>query len=500
MNWSKKPLSDQDTNDTGDSIQIGNVGEKAAVAAGRGAKALSIGTLQLDMRLWPVVVILLGVIVALAYFLWPKNPEAMTGEFNVAVAEFTVLDEDGQPIGSQDGENFADFLFQRLELEFAGLDLSIPYELWPPGYTGQISGTTPQERAQAGEKRADEINANILVYGFITQGGAGSQVHPEFFVNYRGFEQAEELTGEHELGRPVRLDLPFDPAQFQGVDNPALTARIKALNLITIGLAYLMTDNHDQAYTYFVEAESTPGWLTSAGKEVVYLLLGNTHVRRATMEKSSVPLMEAQQAFENALQINPDYARAQVGLAGTLYLQALGDPEDPSFDTVDPDKLTEAEAAFQNALQAADAPDSAEIPAKVHNGLGQVYLVRAQIGETEWISRAQSEFEAVVSAFVAGDTRLADLAGHAYARLGFIALMEGDTDTAVERLSQAAELVTPFWQGHYTALAGDIYASLGHHEQAREAYQKAVQIAEQFGYQDSAETYLEKIRELKSGG
>jgi hypothetical protein len=103
----------------------------------------------------------------------------------------------------------------------------------------------------------------------IRDAGNSSEVIPEFYVNYRGFEQAQEITGEHGLGKAIRLALPFDPAQFQGVENPALAARVQALNLIAVGLAYYSTDNLNQALEYFSRGEATPGWLSNAGKEVI---------------------------------------------------------------------------------------------------------------------------------------------------------------------------------------------------------------------------------------
>jgi tetratricopeptide (TPR) repeat protein len=119
--------------------------------------------------------------------------------------------------------------------------------------------------------------------------------------------------------------LPFD-YKLQSVENPALSARASALSLIAIGMAYQSVDNYEQALQFFQRAEETPGWLDSAGKEVIYLLLGNAYARQASLQKSAQPLEAAAQAYEKALALNSQYARAQVGLASVICLQALGDP------------------------------------------------------------------------------------------------------------------------------------------------------------------------------
>jgi hypothetical protein len=91
-----------------------------------------------------------------------------------------------------------------------------------------------------------------------------------------------------------------------------------------------------------------------------------------------------------------------VGRAGVYYLLALGDPNDPSFDAVNQEMLDRSVAEYEAALDL-DAPESANIAEKVHFGLGQVYLVRAQIEEGEWIARSKNEFDQVIQAYQDGD-------------------------------------------------------------------------------------------------
>jgi tetratricopeptide (TPR) repeat protein len=291
------------------------------------------------------------------------------------------------------------------------------------------------------------------------------------------------------MGKALRVTLPFEAAEFAPVDNPALSARTNALSLVTIGLAYYVIDDFENALDYFSQAEATQGWLETAGKEVIYLLLGNATVRKASEENSTEYLDTAAAYFEQAMSINPTYNRAMVGQAGVLYLQGIGDPIGEPLEAIDLDKLDEAEAHYRPALDLGNPPPSANIEAKVHFGLGQVNvgrLVHAVAAGGDWqtpLAEARVEFLEVVQEYDDGNLRIANLAGHAHRRLGLLAWMQGQTEEAVEQYRQAIELVTPFYQAYAYSRIGDIYADAGQKEAAIEAYEEAIRVAEFYGNQ-----------------
>jgi tetratricopeptide (TPR) repeat protein len=496
-----KSTKKQNNSHSNDQISVGNIAKQAAVAVGRGARA-QIRVFNVNIQLLPVVGLLLIIIGILTYFLLrPTIPEEMTGEFNVAVAEFTVVTDDGSPVSSEDGQALANFLFQRLDSSFAELDpqQTIRYEIWPPAYTGQIRGETREQRAEAAEALADRIKAHVIIYGVITESGDRSQFAPEFYVNYKGFEEGEEITGQHELGSTLRVRLPFEATQLQAVENPALSGRANALGLITIGLAYYSIDNFEQALAYFSQAEANKGWLENAGKEIIYLLLGNANVRLASKEKSDQYLSAALDYYNTALDINGAYTRAKVGQASALYLMALGDPTNPSFETVASDQLDQAATAFENALTLGNPPASANIRAKVNFGLGQIDLVRSQMADGDWLAQAEAKFKQVVQEYEQGNGRIIDLAGHAYARLALIASLHGNVDTAADHYTRATQLVTPYYQGYYYTRLGEVYARSEQIDQAIEAYDEAIKIAEFYGDAASVATYSKRLDELRRG-
>jgi tetratricopeptide (TPR) repeat protein len=425
------------------------------------------------------------------------QPQVMSGEFNIAVAEMTVIDENGAPMRSEDGQAVSEFLYTRMETGFEELNLhDIRYEIWGPNQTGRVRGSTPEERSKAAQQLSEEINAHVIIYGVITIKDP-AQFSPEFYVDYKGFEQVEDIVGEHKLGSAMSITLPFELTQMQAIENPALSARANALSLITIGLAYLSVDDVQEASSYFHQAEEVEGWFTSAGKEVVYMLLGNAYSRQASIEKSDEYLSTAKANYARALEINPTYGRAKLGLAGVVYLNALGNPNDASFENVDLEMLDGAEALFEEAIEIENPPESANIETKSAFGLGQIYFVKAQIYGEDWVEKAKNEFNTAIEDYEAGDERISELASHAYARLGLIAWSEGDTETAVEYYQKAIGIASPFYQGYYYATIGEIYKTSNQIDLAREAYSEAIRIAEFYGDEESATKYAEKLNALE---
>lgn len=430
-------------------------------------------------------------------------PYPMSSEhnFNVVVNEFTTIDDEGVTLRSSDGIELADWLYHQMNASFEGLDLGTTFEIRPPSHTCPIEGNTREERAIEAEQLAEKILADVVIYGVIRDTEDEDQFSPEFYINYKGFEQAVEVVGPFRMGDPLLIDLPFDPSDQPGVKNPALSARAEALSLITVGLAYYVTDDFEYSLKYFSRAESIGSWLRGAGKEVIYLLLGNANVGLASQEKSSTYMAPAISSYEESLEINPDYARAKVGQAGAQYLQALGNPDDPSFDTVDLELLDAATLSFEEALGLSDAPLEANIEAKVAFGLGQIDLVRARIDGNAWLERAQEKFENVIREYEDGNESIRALAGHSLARLGAIALMQEDPDrdTAAENYLRATDLVTPYWKAFYFSKVGDIYIEIGNPSLAIENLDQCRKIAEVFGHSEIAEECNFRANDLRGG-
>lgn len=403
------------------------------------------------------------------------------GKFTLAMAPFVTVEEDGRSHITQDGRELASLLYTRLESSFEELDLAVPYELRGPHSTCPVKGGDREMRAASAEALASTLGADVVIYGALVKTEETAELQPEFYVAYRGFNEAADLVGPHEMGRPVRVDVPVQAQMLEGVAEHPVNARAKALSLIALGLASYALDDYTQAFDYFAAAEQTPNWPAGAGKELVYLLLGNASSQLAATTLDAAYVDEALDYYDAALEIAPDFTRALAGKAAATYQLALGDLETRRGSQVDPALLDEAERLYHAASET-PAPEAAEIDLKVHFGLGQIFLVRHYLEGGDWLDQARAEFQSLLDRYTAGTVRNATLVGHAYARLGLIAAqIDQDPAAAIPLYSEAVKLVTPRWQAQYEIDLGDVYAATEDVDAARAHYDEALAVAERYG-------------------
>ena len=483
----------------GDQIKVNNRGKRSAIAAGRNAIAAVFNINIRDLKWQPVVIVLTIVGTLLGVILWfviPKTSSVMTGQFNVAVAGFLVQDKDGKTITGDDGILLAAYVAKQIETQFNDIELNktIPYEIWGPEKVRSVKGKSIDERRIVAAELAEKIRAHVLVYGVIIADGNQSKFMPEFYINHKGFWQATEVTGSHQIGSQLRVALPFSES-IQSIENPALAGRVSALNLMTIGLAYYSVDDYQNAARYLEQAAAEPRWLETSGKEVAYLLVGNAYVGWASKDNDVQYLPRAEQNYAEALRINPSYGRGMVGLANIVYLESLGPLQEPKIDPVKLDKATFLTA---QALLLEDQPESANIPAKAHFNLGQISMARyqAKVPGEDWLEKAKQEFTFVTQEYESGDTTLETSAAHAYLRLGRIAYLQNDSDTAIVLVKKSISLAPPFYKAAYSTTLGDIYKNLGQKDLASQAYEDAIAIAESMGDAKSAQEYQQRLHAL----
>jgi tetratricopeptide (TPR) repeat protein len=429
--------------------------------------------------------------------------------FNIVVTRFAVQRGDGPVVAGKDGYELAHYLAQQLDANFQGLDLKIPHQIRFPEHTCRIAGQTRAEREKNAAALARGINADIVLYGVIDDsgargGGAQGRFSPEFYVNYKGFEHAQEVVGQYSMGKGVPVDLPIDPAHILAVENPALAARTEALSLMTIGLAYYSIDDYETATGYFSRTLQVKGWVSDPGKAVVHNLLGNADIQRASRDNSTDDLEPARKNYQIALELDSTFARAMVGVANVTLLEAYGDPNDGRLDLIDQDQLDQAEDHYRVALELGDPPESADIEPKVHFGIGQVNLYRylyrrATGGELETpLATARAEFAQVVEEYKLGNVRISDLAGRAYGRLALLAKLEGETEDAIASYVDSLDLVSPLYKSYHRTLIGELYAQDCQIETAIEWYEQAIEIAEFYGHVDQAKEYAKRLNELRA--
>jgi tetratricopeptide (TPR) repeat protein len=444
-------------------VQTGDIGDGAQVAVGK--QITQVGSLVLNVfqtNLKPIMLLFIPVFFGLAAVLFillrpDRQPQQMQGTFNIAVAAFDLL-ADGRSQSSEQGQRMATWLTNELKNQQPSYPAGTQVEIWGPDQTGRVSGNSREQRVQAAQALAEKIGANIVIYGYLEEDNETVRIHPEFYVSLATFDLAQEIAGPHQMGSPIVAPATiFANPILSAAVNRELNGRTVALSHFTIGLIYFALDDFQSAFDAFAEARETPGWEDDPGKEVIYLFLGNAALNLNQWS-------EAHFWFDEALAVNPGYARAFVGRAFTYFQEAIALlPEQP----VDVPLLERSVAAFRAALAAPDQPPQADVAAKSHFGLGRAYLVLSWQGDADLWQEAERELRFVTDEHQAGNVRLQELSAQAYGQLGLLYYINRRDGEAIQAYEQAIELgrynqVKANWARHMS----EIYQEQGNEELA----------------------------------
>jgi tetratricopeptide (TPR) repeat protein len=440
------------------------------------------------------------------------DENSLTVVFN----EFSVVDETGAQVPSTDGRKLADFMYGRFALGFGELDLLLPYELRPPSHTCPIEGATRSERAKNAARLAEDIHADVIIYGVISATLPSPQLTLAFDVSTEGFERFPELAGPYALGRSLMVELPFDPEKLQPIEHPSYLVRSEVLSLLTIGLAYLSADNPERALELFEDVRRNRYWPDSSGKEISHALLGKGTARKASIEGSTGPLPTAVAHYEAALAINPEYLRAQLGLADVRFLMAADTSKIESGEHVG--LLAEVEAAFSTVLSEALEQANADIELRAQLGLGKTFAAqglttrdKSSFGPArEALGRVIAVLDCLEGTPAPGTpdceprfralaeriSMVGSLAGQAHYFLALIAEDEGDVQAAIDHYALAIELASPFYKAAWLAGLGSAYCDNGDLTSAEEAYETAIGLAELHSFATTFEELLAEQENL----
>ena len=457
-----------------DIIHGDQVGRDKITNVTLGRNVIQIGTLV--MPTVPVVVgallltaglIFIGLSVA-GTFAAP-GPKMMQGSFNVAVAQFGQQDERGQILASEDGRRLSKIVFDALKeqiRDFEDATIRSAVQIWhddlPLSEMGTDIGLVADETAAA--QLADRIQADMVIYGTLDRQNGFT---PKFYVSPQVKGEIDSaVTGRHELGsEPIHLD----PSARLAVSTD-LATRTGALFYLSMGLTYDVFGRAEEALAVYRRAEAQlTGWREKKeGKEVLYFFLGQAALfasQRANAQDAPGLEQEAQQAFQNALNSNAEYARARVGLGSVYFLQAQRtQPKSSLIEATD--VLTKTFDEYTQALTLAQRTSDKQAELLAIFSLGSAYYLK---GGAYWIGKqyapADLSFQAAIDTLQTilsplAETKQQRLLGQAYLALG-------------AAYKQQAQL----W-----AEQGDKPKSLSLYDQARRAYESC--IAQGDGSQD----------------
>jgi tetratricopeptide (TPR) repeat protein len=372
-------------------------------------------------------------------FFTEEKIEPMQAALNVAVPAFTAtgpLDEDalksaetGLATGAAD--NLQQFLID-LGTE-RGLQRSV-FLVWGPDSV-KFEETPADEIAQL-------INADVVITSQINYDGITTSVNPEFYFSGRKLidADAEELIGYHRLGPSVTSVGKPGGVFVQTELLAALATHWEVAGQMVLGLDYYASGRIEQASELFHQAiDVSSGWVDPSGTEVLHLYLANTHIKLGDNPRAQI-------SYERALEINSGYARAQVGLAETVFQLSRNGCRS---DEIDEAGVRSAIALFGSAAEPSlDQPLTELQQARASLLTARVYLCLFAAG-LEPPELALEQFEATVKAFEGQQelstrelARWGDLAAESWASIAAIQSFVNppDLDAAALAYESAIEL------------------------------------------------------------
>jgi tetratricopeptide (TPR) repeat protein len=370
--------------------------EAQSVAVGR--NIVQIGTLVLPLRLLLALLALLVVGAgAVAFAL--RGPMTMGGRgtFRIAVADFAI-DEGDRPRASAEGSRLSAQVFDTLRQQQSRYVADYPAEvitIWHDSMgwrekgvrIGYIPGATAAEREANARSRLDELEADLLIYGYLDPAG---RVTLSFYVSplLKTESAPGVLAGAYQLGEPARV---------AGV---SLTTRAGALFWLLKGLQYDSLGAPERSLEVLQRGEALlPDWQeTGEGKEILYFFQGLA----ATFSAPDAPdkaafderLIYGEERFRRALGVRPEFLRPAVGLGAVAYWRALcllGNapvcPPLPADGPARAEALAQAReqadlslAQYERALTLApESADTVWAQAAAPIGAGSVFVLRGEI-------------------------------------------------------------------------------------------------------------------------
>jgi tetratricopeptide (TPR) repeat protein len=372
-----------------------------------------------------VITLLLGLVVIggiIAFGTWSsQQPRIMTGDFNIAVAEFSQLGEADTrvaPIISQQVFRFLDDQAKLITFE----DVQVSHK--------NIGVITSAEEAKALSKR---IHAQVIIYGDVTSLGNQVRFTPQFYVAEAFRSDVSELNGQQKLAAPITFSIESiltttpDPLDL-------IQERTVIMMEFTKALVYLATDNFLLAQEAIDQAimHSEPQG-PFEGQEVLYLF--GSEITRLRGDKEL-----AQRFVDEALKLNPNYGRGFIAQANIYYDQG---------------NLYKAIMYYTKAKQLPNQPFGAYIVEKASLNIGNSCWVQLQYvlqkggtgqsGSDNLELCALDNYQQVINAFTSQDnpeTILKEMAAWAYYGVGTIDQQRDLAQDAKTMYEQALEITT----------------------------------------------------------
>lgn len=354
--------------------------------------------------------------VIFASYWYSIQPRKMKGDFNIAIAQFGEITDDGikaTALSTKISNSLLNYLDTDFKASNFGLVVDVSNEHMP----------LITEDASA-EKLAKQVGATIVIYGNVYVQGGEAKLSPRFYVSQEF--NASELTGENELAKPIIFNVATIDEQEKTEKD--LKTRAAILANFTYSLIYMYNENFEEANATVQKAiKITEASDESfAGRENLYL----TAAHIATVQKD---YDLASQLLNTALELNPNYARAFIARGNIYYGQAT------QSKPVDEALLDKALAEYQRAYEAQEQPAGANIPVKAHMSIGNIYFLKAQNArDSELYREAIGHYKFITNQYEKSKApAIKELAALNYFSMGIAYERIGDLKQAIQSYENA---------------------------------------------------------------
>lgn len=406
-----------------------------------------------------VAAILLLAATFIVIFLTGNTPKPTIGkmkdcQFCIAVAGFASPEDSrqnlelGQIIGNSIRLSLENNIRAEPEVTPAGANSVGTFQgrtidVWGPDEIGNVQGATAEDRAANAARLAEEIDADIIIYGFINSLAESSSIQTEFYIANKKSYLVPGLAST--FGKPFFVPSETDASLKIRVGDEVAPRTWLFLKTI-LGLIYYAIANEDalietkQKYyenslTTLLQVAEDEKWEVIGGQEVLLMLMGNVALQLENFDL-------AETYFQEALQVDSEYARAHLGLANIFYRRALlpgQEQEDPQ--AIDAELINLALAELEKAEFAKNQPVLADVSTKIHFERGENYLALAYSGNMNSYERAIIEFQQVIDDYDDGkNERVRSFASESHARLGAIYRLTDQLTLALEEYQTAFSL------------------------------------------------------------
>ncbi len=305
-------------------------------------------------------------------------PRQMNGIFNVAVAEFGEMGADGVSHPSEAGKQMSEWAVTYLREELKKEDSNIL--IWPDRSNIFRRTKVPLIQPSAAGEATSDINADLLIYGYIDTRATPAQLVLSFWVAPQNQYQFEDIQGNIQIGKPIRIVNLQDPGI--GVQGE-LERQSAAVAFVAMGLAQEQLGQSEDALADFLRAEET-----APQSEMVKFFIGREYLFLSDLQPAQQEELwqKAENVLQHAIGINDTYARAYIAL-GALYMKrgtSLVNAALQADQPPDPQAAQWVEQAietYQEVLQLKPDPQQYGIPVEdvARLGLANAYRLQGTI-------------------------------------------------------------------------------------------------------------------------